>query len=246
MDTPQPPATTILPVDNRTPATLEAALRRRSPFGQWSLVEVTFPPTAGVEADIPHTLTPPDPDQVGWIVVRSSGPGVITRTYTTDWRPGVIRLRSTQPSHAATLLLFVPTVSFTLPANDASGVPDGDRINYTPTVTSNDGSTPSVTSVTAAGSYSRNRATLHLEVEADFTVGAVDATEVYVTLPLPAVAVRNTATNFRIWRGAAAGYGVAQIDAATPTRLRLMRGDSAVWTGATQYACYVQITYFTT
>jgi hypothetical protein len=117
---PSPPSPPT-PTDARNPATLEAALRKRSPFASWQIVEVLFPSTAGVDIEIPHALTPPIPDQIGWLVLRSSGPGQITRAPTALWSATYIRLRSTLTSHRATLLLFVPISPLSPDILDPSG-----------------------------------------------------------------------------------------------------------------------------
>jgi hypothetical protein len=111
--------TTPIPIDDRNQATLESAFRKRSPFASWQMVEVLFPASANTDVDIRHTLTPTTPNQLGWLIVRSSGAGVVYRGFGSTWGVGYIRLRSSLASHRATLLLFTPLTDFVPPVLDA-------------------------------------------------------------------------------------------------------------------------------
>ena len=65
-----------------------------SPFSLWELIEVVFPSTANVDVDVAYTIKPPTPTQIGYMVLRQSGPGVIYQDYTTVNTSQYFRLRS--------------------------------------------------------------------------------------------------------------------------------------------------------
>lgn len=89
---------------------------RRVPFSRFEYVDVTFPSTANLDMDIPHSLTPADPETVRWMVVNmstSSAPGVPPVVYKntsaarTPWQTTHIYLRCTEASIVVRLLLFL-------------------------------------------------------------------------------------------------------------------------------------------
>lgn len=91
---------------------------RTQPWAQWEIVNVTFNATANVDTQIDHTLTPPTPEHVNYIVLRSNGAQSIYHDATGTRRPwgaGYLILRSNVASAKATLLLTVSHSKRTLP-----------------------------------------------------------------------------------------------------------------------------------
>lgn len=87
-----------------------AQRRQQEAMGQWQYVNATFG-TANVDLLIPHTLIVVNPEDVRYIVVRSSGPAVVYQDLSVSrepWSKGIIRLRASAPT-AARLLLFTET-----------------------------------------------------------------------------------------------------------------------------------------
>lgn len=87
---------------------LEDALLRFCPSRQWQIVTVTFPATANADLDIPHTLTPSNPELVNVQVLQASQPCLVWQDRSATrvaWSAGLIRVRCTAASAQVTLLL---------------------------------------------------------------------------------------------------------------------------------------------
>lgn len=83
---------------------------KTQPFAQWQLVDITFSATADTDTPVEHNLTPPTPEHVNYLVMRTDCAGVVYHDTTynrTAWRSGVIQLRNSVASARATLLLWV-------------------------------------------------------------------------------------------------------------------------------------------
>lgn len=107
---------------------LEEALLAYTPGRQWQIVTVAFPSTPGQEIDIPHTLSPGDPEHVDWVVLQSTSPVLVYKDGASNrvpWGPGFIRLRATTPSVQVVLGLSVA-------ADDSDGrvTPAGTMQNF--------------------------------------------------------------------------------------------------------------------
>ncbi len=90
---------------------------RSQPWAQWETVDVTFSSTADGDTAIQHTLNPPTPEHVNYIVLRN---GQATSIYhdtsgtRKTWGPGNIILRASTASAKVTLLLTVDHTKRTL------------------------------------------------------------------------------------------------------------------------------------
>lgn len=84
---------------------------RRSPFGRYEFVDVTFE-TADTDVDVVHTLRPADPETVRWIVVHMDGDAYAYRDDSASrraWTRGYITLRASAACTARLLLFLEPT-----------------------------------------------------------------------------------------------------------------------------------------
>jgi hypothetical protein len=93
-----------------TPKELDIELHDRVPDGQWEIVDVVFPATAGADFQIPHSLSPASPEQVEYTVLRQATPGTVYEDRSSTraaWNPGYIVLRSDTASWTGRLLLRV-------------------------------------------------------------------------------------------------------------------------------------------
>lgn len=107
-------------------AQFDASLRGQTPFASYQILDVTFSTNAGVDTEILHTLAPPTPDHIGWLVLRRSQPGNVYRAPGVLWDTGYVKLRSSVPGLVTTLLLFVTKTSSTYegsPLDTAAGDP---------------------------------------------------------------------------------------------------------------------------
>lgn len=96
------------------PAERKALVRERQqrlqsePFGKWQFVEVHFTST-GQDFDIAHGLSPANPEDVRYIVVRSSAPCSIYQDLSASRRPwlsNTIFLRSNATARVRLLLIL--------------------------------------------------------------------------------------------------------------------------------------------
>lgn len=91
----------------------QAYFDQRVPYSRFEYVNVTFNASANVDTDIPHSLSPSDPEIVRWEVVslgHTAAAGVIykdTSATRKAWQTTHIYLRSTVASVTARLRLFL-------------------------------------------------------------------------------------------------------------------------------------------
>jgi hypothetical protein len=84
-------------------------LDKRLPIAQWQVVRVTFT-AANADKDIPHTLSPPTPEHVEYVVLRQSGAGSVYQDFSATrlaWQPGFILLRCSATITVDLLLLVL-------------------------------------------------------------------------------------------------------------------------------------------
>lgn len=116
---------------------------KTQPFSQWQIVEVTFPSTPNTDVLVTHNMSPDNPEDIGYLVLRCSAPVYsISHDMSGTRRPwvnGLIALRSSVPSTQATILLFVTTTGFAHQLGQ-SGLSDGYWTDYTPTLAASAGS----------------------------------------------------------------------------------------------------------
>ncbi len=83
---------------------------RTQPLAQWEEIDVVFSSSANGDTTIQHSLMPPTPEHVNYLVLRN---GQATSVYhdtsgtRKPWGPGYIVLRASTASAKVTLLLTV-------------------------------------------------------------------------------------------------------------------------------------------
>lgn len=120
----------------------------------------------------------------------------------------------------------------------------GSPVTYAPVLSASAGS---LTVTTAVASFARVGRTVVYWVELDFTpaTGGVHPASVFVALPIPASAARNTASVCSLWVvgvGPDATFGKVLVSASSSV-VQLLRGDGTNWTSGSRYSAWLQITY---
>lgn len=86
---------------------LETLLDRQTPIRSWEIQTITFT-AADTDQDVATSLTPANPEDVFYQVVRTSGGGVVYQDMSgarTAWQRGLIYLRCTQTITVDLLLM---------------------------------------------------------------------------------------------------------------------------------------------
>lgn len=81
------------------------------PFAQWEEVDVTFPAVANTDIEVPHSLSPANPEGVYYLPVRNGQAATVYHDATGTrkvWQTKQIYLRANVASAKVTLLLYVP------------------------------------------------------------------------------------------------------------------------------------------
>lgn len=83
---------------------------KTQPYAQWEKVDVTFPAGANTDVEVPHSLLPPTPEHVNYVVIRADRAVRVyhnTAFNRKPWQSSYILLRADVASAKATLFLFV-------------------------------------------------------------------------------------------------------------------------------------------
>ncbi len=93
------------------PMTPDQLIHKYSPIGQWQLVDVVFPAAPDTEISIRHTLTPQQPRDIHYTVVRNCTGGTVYESQALnrkEWGTNFIVLCADNTSWKGRLLLWVP------------------------------------------------------------------------------------------------------------------------------------------